>query len=72
MIEIAGGVNATDTTSFKMLSAESIVKSQPDVILATDFGYDRLGSPDKLVKLPGISLTPAAKNNRIYRIENMT
>ncbi|MEI7485759.1 MAG: ABC transporter substrate-binding protein [Ignavibacteriota bacterium] len=69
MIVWAGGVNAVDTSGFKLLSSEVIVNSQPDIILATDFGYDRLGSEDKFVELPGISLTPAAKNHRIYRIE---
>lgn len=69
MIVWAGGINAVDTSGFKLLSSEVIVKSQPDIILATDFGYDRLGSEDKFVELPGINLTPAAKNHRIYRIE---
>ncbi|HEV7232004.1 MAG TPA: ABC transporter substrate-binding protein [Bacteroidia bacterium] len=70
MIEWAGGVNAIDTSSkFRTLSAEILVKCQPEVILATEFGYDRLGGLDKFKELPGIALTPAAKNNRIYRIE---
>jgi len=69
MLVWAGGVNAADTSGFKLLSSEVIAKSQPDVILATDFGYDRFGSEDKFVELPGLSLTPAAKNHKIYRIE---
>jgi iron complex transport system substrate-binding protein len=69
MIVWAGGVNAADTSGFKLLSSEVIAKSQPDIILATDFGYDRMGSEDKFVELPGLSLTPAAKNHKIYRIE---
>ena len=35
----------------------------------TDFGYDRLGNAEKLATLPGIALTPAGKNKKIYRIE---
>ena len=70
MIGWAGGVNAIDTSSkFRTLSAEILVKCQPEVILATDFGYDRLGGLDKFKELPGIALTPAAKSNRIYRVE---
>lgn len=70
MLEWAGAVNAADTAQkWKDLSAEVIAADQPDVILATDFGYDLQGSPDKFKTLPGISLSPAAKNNRIYRIE---
>lgn len=69
LLELAGGVNAADTSGFRLLSAESIANSQPDVILATDFGFDMQGSVEKFVELPGIALTPAAKNNKIYRIE---
>ncbi len=70
MIEWAGGnMCIKDTTGMKQLSAEAVTKSDPDVILLTDFGYDRLGTPEKIKELPGVSLTKAFKNNRIYRIE---
>jgi iron complex transport system substrate-binding protein len=70
MLEWAGAENAADTAQrWKDLSAEVIAQAQPDVILATDFGYDLQGSLEKFKQLPGISLSPAAKNSRIYRIE---
>jgi iron complex transport system substrate-binding protein len=70
MLAWAGAVNATDTAQkWRDLSAEVIAQCQPDVILATDYGYDLQGSLDKFKQLPGIALSPAAKNNRIYRIE---
>jgi iron complex transport system substrate-binding protein len=70
MLEWAGAINASDTAQkWRDLSAEVIAAAQPDVILATDFGYDLQGSLEKFKQLPGISLSPAAKNNRIYRIE---
>jgi len=70
MLEWAGAVNASDTAQkWHDLSAEVIAAAQPDVILATDFGYDLQGSLEKFKQLPGISLSPAAKNDRIYRIE---
>ena len=69
MIELAGGINAADTSSFRDLSPEVIAREQPDVILATDFGFDRMGSVEKFKQLPGIALTPAAKNGKIFRIE---
>ena len=70
MLELAGGKNVMDTlTGMKPLSPEIISKAQPDIILVTDFGYDRLGNADKLATLPGIALTPAGKNKKIYRIE---
>ena len=53
-----------------MESPEIIARSNPDVILVTDFGYDRLGgSVDQIKALPGVSTSAAAKNNRIYRVE---
>jgi iron complex transport system substrate-binding protein len=70
MLKLAGGVNAADTSSFRDLSPEVIAREQPDIILATDFGWDRLGGDiEKFKELPGIALTPAAKNGKIYRIE---
>lgn len=70
MLEWAGAVNVADTAQkWKNLSAEVIAQSQPDVILATDYGFDLQGSLEKFKQLPGVSLSPAAKNNRIYRVE---
>jgi len=70
MLKMAGGINAADTSSFRDLSAEVIAREQPDVILATDFGWDRLGGDiEKFKELPGIALTPAAKNGKIFRVE---
>jgi iron complex transport system substrate-binding protein len=70
MLDWAGAINVADTAQkWKNLSAEVIAQSQPDVILATDYGYDLQGSVEKFKQLPGVALSPAAKNNRIYRIE---
>lgn len=70
MLEWAGGVNAiTLNEGMKPLSPELIAEAQPDVILATDFGYDRTGGLEKFKELPGVALTPAAKNGKIYRVE---
>ncbi|MBS1663477.1 MAG: ABC transporter substrate-binding protein [Bacteroidetes bacterium] len=70
MLDWAGAINVADTAQkWKNLSPEVIAKAQPDVILATDYGYDLQGSVEKFKQLPGVSLSPAAKNNRIYRVE---
>lgn len=71
MIEWAGGEMAVDAKGMqRMASPEIIAQANPDVILVTDFGYDRLGgSVDQIKALPGIATSNAAKNNRIYRIE---
>jgi iron complex transport system substrate-binding protein len=71
MINWAGGEMALDTQGMqRMASPEIIAQANPDVILVTDFGYDRLGgSLDQIKALPGVDTSNAAKNNRIYRIE---
>jgi iron complex transport system substrate-binding protein len=71
MIELAGGEMAVDTKGMqRMESPEIIAQANPDVILLTDFGYDRLGgSLDQIEALPGVATSNAARNNRIYRIE---
>jgi iron complex transport system substrate-binding protein len=71
MIEWAGGQVAIDSQGMqRMTSPEILAQANPDLILVTDFGYDRLGDPMNEVKaLPGVATSNAAKNNRIYRIE---
>jgi len=71
MIELAGGQMAVENRGMqRMESPEIIAQANPDVILLTDYGYDRLGgSLDQIKALPGVATSNAAKNNRIYRIE---
>ena len=71
MIEWAGGQMAIDSQGMqRMTSPEMLAQANPDVILVTDFGYDRLGDPMPEIKaLPGVATSNAAKNNHIYRIE---
>jgi len=71
MIEWAGGQMAVDSRGMqRMASPEIIAQANPDVILVTDFGYDRLGGAlDEIKALPGVATSNAARNNRIYRIE---
>jgi iron complex transport system substrate-binding protein len=71
MIEWAGGQMAIDSQGMqRMTSPEILAQANPDIILVTDFGYDRLGDPLPEIKaLPGVATSNAAKNNQIYRIE---
>jgi iron complex transport system substrate-binding protein len=66
----AGGANAIDSVGgMARLTPELIAKAAPDVIIATDVGFDRVGSAEAFAKLPGVALTPAARAGRIYRID---
>ncbi|HET6854916.1 MAG TPA: ABC transporter substrate-binding protein [Pyrinomonadaceae bacterium] len=71
MIELAGGEMAVENRGMqRMESPEIIAKANPDVILLTNYGYDRLGgSLDQIKALPGVATSNAARDNRIYRIE---
>ena len=70
MIELAGGRAAIyDAKGARQISAEAVAVANPDVIIATDFGFDKMGGAEKFKEVPGVALTNAAKNNRIYRFE---
>ncbi|MCW3088629.1 MAG: transporter substrate-binding protein [Sediminibacterium sp.] len=71
MIRMAGGKTATyDAKGARQLSAEAVAAANPDIIIATDFGFDKMGGNIEGFKtVPGVGLTNAAKNNRIYRFE---
>jgi iron complex transport system substrate-binding protein len=71
MIELAGGEMAVENKGMqRMESPEILAQANPDVVLLTDYGYDRLGgSLDQIKALPGVATSNAAKTRRIYRIE---
>ncbi len=69
MLHWAGAENAIDSVGgMARLTPELIARAAPDVILATDVGFDRYGSAAKFEELPGVALTPAGRHQRIYRI----
>lgn len=70
LVEWAGGeIPIKSERGMIQLSPEVIAEADPDVILLTDFGYDRLGSTDQAITLPGVGATHAAKSKRIHRVE---
>lgn len=70
MIEWAGGkVPFLGDRGMRPLSAEVIAEVNPEVIIMTNFGYDRLPNYDAILQLPGVRGTRAAENKRIYRFE---
>jgi len=71
MIRLAGCTPATyDGKGSREMSPEAVALANPDIIIATDFGFDRMGSMDKFISsVPGVALTNAGKNKRIVRFE---
>ena len=71
MIRLAGCTPATyDGKGAREMSPEAVALANPDIIIATDYGYDRMGSMDKFItSVPGVALTNAGKNKRIVRFE---
>ncbi len=71
MISLSGGETAIyHAKGAKQLSAEAIAAANPDVIIATDFGFDQMGSMEKFIAgVPGVALTNAGKNKNIIRFE---
>lgn len=71
MIRLAGCSPALyNGKGAREMSAEAVALANPDIIIATDFGYDRMGSMDKFIAgVPGVALTNAGKNKRIVRFE---
>ena len=71
MIALAGGRTAIyDAKGARQLSAEAVATANPDIIIATDFGYDQMGGMEKFITdVPGVALTNAGKNKRIVRFE---
>jgi iron complex transport system substrate-binding protein len=71
MIALAGGKTVKyDAKGARQISAEAVATANPDIIIATDFGFDQMGSMDKFIGgVPGVALTNAGKNKRIVRFE---
>lgn len=67
VIELAGGKNAfSDFEGYKPLTAEAVVAVNPDIILMMDSGLQSVGGA---ANVPGVNLTNAAINERIYSME---
>lgn len=71
MIKLAGGKTVKyDAKGARQISAEAVATANPDIIIATDYGYDQMGSMDKFIAgVPGVALTNAGKNKNIVRFE---
>jgi iron complex transport system substrate-binding protein len=69
-IALAGGQNAvTEFADYRPLTAEALVKANPDVILLFDSGLQSLGGTAGLAKVQGVKETNAGKNNKIISMD---
>ena len=55
---------------FAPLTAESLAQANPDVILVMNKGLESVGGIEKLITLPGVSSTTAAKNRAIIQADD--
>jgi iron complex transport system substrate-binding protein len=57
-------------SGFAPLTAESLAQANPDVILVMNKGLESVGGIEKLITLPGVSSTMAAKNRAIIQADD--
>lgn len=70
IIRLSGGTNVVSAyRGYKPLTPEAAVALKPDVILITTQGLEQAGGKQKLLKAPGLSLTPAAKNGNVIALD---
>ena len=55
---------------FATLTAESLAKANPDVLLVMDEGLASVGGIEKLLALPGVSSTSAAQNSAVIQADD--
>ena len=72
ILKLVGATNSAESFSgYKPLTAEAMVQMQPDVILTTKRSIAQLGGLEQFLSLPGVSLTPAGKNEEIIAMDGL-
>ena len=70
VITLAGAENAvTGYVGYKPLSPEAAVETAPDIILVTTQGLRQFGGEAELIEVPGVNLTPAAKQRKVIAMD---
>ncbi|WKK59459.1 hemin ABC transporter substrate-binding protein [Sphingobacterium sp. BN32] len=70
VIKEAGFQNAMKGfIGFKTYNTEALVAANPDVILLFSFGISSLGGSEGILKMPGVKLTNAGKNQKIVAMD---
>ncbi len=72
MIKLAGGINVfTEYRGYKPVNSEALIAAAPEFILLTENTLKPMGGLDKIMNLPGMSLTPAAINKQIIVMDTL-
>ena len=70
IITLSGAKNIViDYEGYKPLTPESAIALKPDIILTAMHGLNESEDKKVLLNIPGISMTPAIKNNRIIMMD---
>lgn len=70
IIECAGGINTIEEfQGFRALTAESLLESNPDVVLMFKSGLASFDNVEGLSQIPGMSQTAAFKNKKIIAMD---
>ena len=56
--------------AFTPITSEALIDAQPDILLVMTGGLKSVGGIDGLLKIPGISQTPAGKERRVLAYED--
>lgn len=72
MLVHAGARNAmAEVNGWRPLNAESTVQARPDWVVTTNESVSALGGVEQLWRLPGLALTPAARQQRLLSFDTM-
>jgi iron complex transport system substrate-binding protein len=72
MIELSGAENvATAFEGYKPLSPEELIELAPDYVLSSKTGVGSGETSDAILKIPGVALTPAGRNNQIIVMDSL-
>lgn len=70
LFTLTGNKNAVEGfTEFKPLTAESLIASNPDVLVLFSSGLESVEGIDGLLKIPGIASTNAGRNRKIVSMD---
>lgn len=71
LLTLAGGVNpVAQLSDYKPVSAEALIKLQPDLVLVSGRDWQQYQDPETVLsQVPALTATPAGKNRAIHAID---